>query len=187
MEETDLQRAQKALAIHDVYVCEASAWADRAYDPTIPIPQPIGIQFRVGQEGEAQVSTGDVDVGGQASHFVRYFVATGLRVLRAGVDPSNPEIKRQDLLSEVTAIFVLRYAWLDKGTAPMTNLLAAFSDNAVHHMWPYWREFLQASTGRLRLPPIMLPMRAVTPPIASPTEDSSPGNIERAEPVGDDS
>lgn len=156
MPDSDLKRAQRSLAVNDVYVCDVHAYADRDYDPTALLPQPINVQMRVNQAGDAQVIASDADSG--ATHVVRYFVETGLRILKAAADQNAEEIPQEQILAEVTATFVLRYLWTSKDE-PATNLLAAFSENAIHHMWPYWREFLQASTGRLRVPPFVLPMR----------------------------
>lgn len=161
MNDTDLKRAQRALAVSDVYVCEAVAWADRQFDPAIPLQQPINVQMRVDNAGPAQTFPAGPDDG--ASHIVRYYVETGLRILKATANQEDPMLPREQLLGEITATFVLRYLWTSKET-PAANLLAAFADNAIHHMWPYWREFLQASTTRLRLPPFVLPMRVAEPP-----------------------
>jgi hypothetical protein len=169
MPETELKRAQKALSIHDAYICEAHAWADRSYNPTIPITQPLTIQIKVEPAGNVDVA--QVDGGESFSHIVRYFIETGVRMIKPGVEKIPAETKRDDLIGEITAIFVLRYAWQPK-EPPTQGLLAAFADNAVHHMWPYWREFLQASSARLRLPPVVLPMRVAAPPDESATAAS---------------
>lgn len=170
---TDLQRAQKALAIQDVYVSEANAWADRSFDPTIPLAQPVGLQLRVNQEGQCEIRT--IEGNEEFTHVVRFFVGTGIRMLKDGIDPNNPDLKREDLVGEVTATFVLRYFWR-VGEAPTLELLGAFADNAIHHLWPYWREFVQTATARLRLPPVVLPMRVVQPTPDPPVSETGPGN-----------
>jgi hypothetical protein len=164
MPESDLKRVQRALSIQDVYICEAHAWADRAYDPTVPLLQPIALQIKVEQSGTVQVLQAEHD--GKPAHLVRFLIGTGLRLLKQSADPNSADVKVEDLLGEVTATFVLRYEW-QSDEPPTQELLAVFSDNAVHHMWPYWREFLQASTARLRLPPVVLPMRVAAPPSAA--------------------
>jgi len=172
MTESLLQRAQSALAIQDVYLRDAHAWADRSFDPTIALPQPINLQIRFAPAAEGQLVT-DSNEGESSTRTVRYLIETGVRVIKDGVDQESTEVKREDLLGEVTATFVLRYSW-KPNEAPTDEILSAFIDNAIHHMWPYWREFLQASTTRLRLPPFMLPMRIVRPqPDAITNENGS--------------
>jgi hypothetical protein len=159
MSETPLQRAQKSLAIQDVYVSAAHAWADRTYDPTVALPQPINLQLKVEPADDSPMVTKPAE-GEGGTHIVRFFIDTGVRIVKHGVDMNPSEITQAHLLGEVTATFVLRYTWQPE-EAPTAELLTAFIDNAIHHMWPYWREFLQTSTARLRLPAFILPMRVV--------------------------
>jgi hypothetical protein len=162
MSETDLERAKRTLAIQDVYVCEAKAWADRALDPLTPIQQ-VGAQFRVAPQPNVEIfpTTTTTPDPTPIHFFVRYFVETGLRIVKPGVDSAKgPELEQSDLLSEITATFIVRYACLEQ-QAPTQAMLQSFSDHAVHHMWPYWREFLHATTSRLRLPGVILPTRNV--------------------------
>jgi hypothetical protein len=95
-------------------------------------------------------------------YMVRYFVGTGLRILNPSADLENANLTREDLIAEIEATFVVRYAVIGRDH-PLPEMLEAFNDHAVHHMWPYWREFLQATTLRLRVPPVVLPMRIATP------------------------
>jgi hypothetical protein len=160
MSETDLQKAQKAFAIQDIYLREAAVWANRNHDPGAQIPGPIA-QFKISPTNDVEVHELQPPVGG-IRFLVRYFVGTGLRILNPDADPANLNLTRDDLIADIEATFVVRYAVVTQ-EQPTETMLSAFNDNAVHHVWPYWREFLQATTMRLRVPPIVLPMRVVAP------------------------
>jgi hypothetical protein len=158
MSESDLQLAQKTLAIQDVYLCDASVWANRKNNPAIQIPN-LMAQMRLNPTNEI-VTDESVPPQGATHFFVRYFVGTGVRFLGEGVDQTNQNLTRDDLIAEVEATFVARYAVLT-ADMPAMHVLQSFNENAVFHVWPYWREFLQAAAIRLRIPPLVLPMRMV--------------------------
>lgn len=157
MSASDLQKAQKSFAIQDVYLCDASVWANRKYDPGTPIQS--SAQFKINPTNDCQVD--ELQPAQNNIRFVvRYFVGTGLRILGPGADPLDENVTRDNLIADIEATFVVRYAVLSQDQ-PTAAMLAAFNDNAVHHVWPYWREFLQATTMRLRVSPVVLPMRVV--------------------------
>ena len=155
-----LQKAQRALAIQDVYVCDASAWADRENDPGV-MTQNLNAQFKISPTNQCQLVQVEPPVEGM-KFIVRYFIGTGLRILKPGIDANRTDIPREELVADIEATFIVRYV-VASDDAPTQEMLEAFNDNAVHHIWPYWREFLQATTVRLRVPPVILPMRVVAP------------------------
>lgn len=157
MTDSELRRAQQILSIQDVYACEVNAWADRDLDPAIPVPN-MGAQFKV--EAESNVQVAEVIQPASLRFSVKYFVRTGLRLLRAGVDPNRTDIQREEILAEISATFVVRYG-VTVSEKPTESMLTAFADNAIHHMWPYLRELLQSATSRFRLPAVILPMRVI--------------------------
>jgi hypothetical protein len=154
-----LRHAHRVLSIEDVYVHEASAWTRPDFDPlAAPSVTALNVQFHVGPQGNVQVATYETPGGTQRR--VRYVIDTGLRLLRPDIEAQIGEPSSENIAAEISAKFVVRYL-ITTGEQPEQSMLEAFADNAVHHMWPYWREFLQATTARLRLPPVVLPMRVV--------------------------
>jgi hypothetical protein len=158
----DLQKAQKSFAIQDVYICDANLWADRTFDPSSLVAAPTHVQFKLSPTNNCETILLDPPVN-NIRYLVRYLLGTGLRILKPSADPANPNITRDDLLVEIQTTFVVRYAVLPEQEAPTPEMITAFNDNAVHHVWPYWREFLQAAALRLRVPPIILPMHFARP------------------------
>jgi hypothetical protein len=164
-----LRTAQRALSIEDVYVREATARTRPDFDPLATLGSPSGalsVQFRIGPQTDVQVLQ---HVGADGTQRrVQYIVDTGLRVLKPGIEATKQDPTPDDIFADISAKFVVRYL-ITADDNPTQEMLKAFADNAVHHMWPYWREFLQATTARLRLPSIILPMRVVQT-VQSPAE-----------------
>jgi hypothetical protein len=166
----ELTKAQKSFLIQDVYISEANLWADRTIDPSTMVAEPSHVQFKLSPTTNCETILLDPPVN-NIRYLVRYMLGTGLRVLKSSADPANPNITRDDLLVEIQTTFVVRYAVVPEQEPPTPEMIMAFNDNAIHHVWPYWREFLQAAALRLRVPPIILPMHFMRPtenPDASP-------------------
>ena len=164
-----LKAVQSILAIQDVYLCDANIWANRSYEPGGPINSTT-LQFKLSPTNDCQVVEVEPTQNG-IRFMVRYYVGTGLRILGENVDPKDPNIPRDKLIADIEATFVVRYVVIGD-TRPTDPMLEVFNDNAVHHVWPYWREFLQAATVRLRVPPVVLPMREVANANAKKTATS---------------
>jgi hypothetical protein len=167
--ETEIQIAQRRLVIQDVYICKCEFWADKEYEPTAQVKQSPA-QSKVEPEPDVQII--EIPDSPKNPFVVKYFVGTGIRLLKENSD-KNPDavLAKENLLASIQSTFIARYGVL--GTErPTKAMLDAFSDNAVHHVWPYWRELLQATMLRLRLSPIMLPMRVVrrAPTVPKPQE-----------------
>ncbi len=120
--------------------------------------QELAVQIKCGVLPNVSMITSETDVGTQLR--VLFGVDTGLRLLKPGISAETKDPAPSDVVADITATFLVRY--LVRGDKhPDGELVEAFGDNVVHHMWPYWREFLQATAGRLRVPPIVLPVRVV--------------------------
>lgn len=60
-------------------------------------------------------------------------------------------------VAEIRGQLCLKYS-VPQGTDLAPEIVEAFaSTNGVYHAWPYWREFVQGASGRLAIPPLMLP------------------------------
>ena len=166
-----LKAAQKSFAVQDVYLCDANLWANRDYEPGTPVSS-SSVQFKLSPTNNCQVIELQPPQPG-VRFLVRYYVGTGLRLLAPGVDPHDPGVTRDKLIADIEATFVARYLVIGD-EQPSSAMLEAFNENAVHHVWPYWREFLQAAALRLRVPPVVLPMREPAKvPAAEPAHENA--------------
>lgn len=67
---------------------------------------------------------------------------------------------------QVDASFELVYSFPKELDPPPTkDELQAFAEiNAVMNCWPYWRELVQTTVGRMNLPPLVVPLIRWVPP-----------------------
>lgn len=71
--------------------------------------------------------------------------------------------KNKSPLVNISATILAEYQ-LAEGFAPSVQEQKAFlAANAVFNCWPYWREFVQSTAGRMNLPPLTLPFFRVRP------------------------
>ncbi|NLX20569.1 MAG: hypothetical protein GXY55_02715 [Phycisphaerae bacterium] len=69
----------------------------------------------------------------------------------------------------IEALFVLAYRVDSLKGLDKTNFDAFGETNGLYNVWPFWREYVQATTARLGLPPLTIP---VLPPAKRNVEAS---------------
>ncbi|HTE39784.1 MAG TPA: hypothetical protein VK629_03090 [Steroidobacteraceae bacterium] len=147
-----VERMQACLSLQDVFIRKASAELLSGFDAKHS-SEPLSIQLKFNPHGEAESillkSAGD---GVEESRLLRYAIETGVRFLAEKVGES----KKQEVRAEILATFVVDYFVTDDSCLS-DNSVAKFAENVIYHVWPYWREFVQTSANRLRLPPAVLP------------------------------
>ena len=82
---------------------------------------------------------------------------------------------------EVAAVYRVVYS-SDTALTELSfdNLKTFAAVNAVHNVWPYWRELVQSVVSRMGLPPLTVPLLKVRKPEA-PKE--TPAELKAAEPT----
>jgi len=63
----------------------------------------------------------------------------------------------------ITATILAEYQLAKGFVPPLEEQKAFLAANAVFNCWPYWREFVQSTAGRMNLPPLTLPFFRVRP------------------------
>lgn len=152
-----LRRLQQSLALQDIYIRSANATTVGAFDPKEHDEAEFGVQLKFSvASSEYKPNKDDKTKPG----LVRYLIGTGLRFTREeGSDSREDDSESKTVpVAEITATFVVDYLARDP-SAVTKESLEAFNQNALHHVWPYWREFIHTSSGRLRLPSVILPIR----------------------------
>lgn len=150
--DSPLRRLQQSLVLQDVYVREANAAILGDFDPKVHDELNFGIQLHFSVKSvEFKPSAPDEHGVG----VVRYLIDTGLRFVQNSDQGDDAEPVP---IAEITATFVGDYEARDT-SAVTDEALEAFHQNALHHVWPFWREFIHTSSGRLRLPSVILPIR----------------------------
>jgi hypothetical protein len=150
--DSPLRRLLQSIVLQDVYVREATAAITGAFDPKTHDELNFGIQLRFSVESVEFKPNRDDEAG---PGLVRYLIDTGLRFVQ---NNDAPGVTEPTPIAEITATFVADYEARD-ASAVTDESLEAFNQNALHHVWPFWREFIHTSSGRLRLPSVILPIR----------------------------
>lgn len=84
-------------------------------------------------------------------HMLAVVPSFSLVASRAGNDGPSPVLT-------IKASFILEYT-LPPSVEFEEEQLKAFSmTNGVYNAWPYWREYVQSTTTRMGLPPIIVPV-----------------------------
>lgn len=78
-----------------------------------------------------------------------------------------------DELLRIEAVFLLHYRVPSFEGLRKSNIVAFGEMNGLYNAWPYWREFVQATTTRMGLPALTIPVFRVTTAKASRKKDST--------------
>lgn len=146
-----LQVAIDNLEIADVYIKSSAFYVKDGVEPKFDLSgEDVIIQSKhvVKRAEKIQVFNNN----DESELILRVFIDVGIR----WVFSSEEELDEQtEALAEIGAVFVAEYFMnSDLGQ----EAIDAFSlNNASYHVWPYWREYLMNTCGRMNLPKIALP------------------------------
>ena len=98
--------------------------------------------------------------------------------LTARVDSGDAANPATDAPVQIMVAFALAYRLSDAPTYSDAVLDEFAQTNAVFNAWPYWREYVQTTSARMNLPPMILPVFRVT---ATPGQNPKPGSEKPAE------
>jgi hypothetical protein len=117
-------------------------------------------QYRAGPTDQGGVVPVPHRDSGDSHKIALFFFTAGVRLIDSASEKLE-EIPDDAVFIEITAQFCAHYRIKD-GTDE-TCLKQALEEfgrhNVGYHVWPYWREYVQSSCGRLGIiPPIPIPM-----------------------------
>lgn len=78
-----------------------------------------------------------------------------------------------DELLRIEAVFLLQYRVPSFEGLRKPNIIAFGEINGLYNAWPYWREFVQATTVRMGLPALTIPVYRLLATKASHKKDST--------------
>lgn len=152
-----IQQVIDRLNIDDVAHVRSNYWITDDYLARPPEEMSIRLQLRT------QFDRCDVDeLPGPDDDVIcryRFLYELGIRILDNGVDEGD---EGQDGIiavvdSRMYALYIEHHDG-DRDTLDPAILEEFGQNNALYHVWPYWREYVQAVLTRLRLPTITIPM-----------------------------
>jgi len=148
-----LHEAQKGLHVRSIYLRTANVELNGSFYPDItPDGHPMRLLNAVPQPLEHNRLAKD---GGNDLVEYRVLFAVQLFPTIVSEEECNPENVEKRLAS-LMAIYAAFY----EVKSPLTeeHLLAFGKKNAAFHIWPYWREMVNSTFGRMSLPGVLIPM-----------------------------
>lgn len=153
-----LKRAQSALELLDMQQISVSAYVGKEYDPRLaPEEQDIAYQTKQGIVGLEIIG---LEGNGETSYILRTTVDFGIRFVPK---PNDKKVAEDTpVLGEIEAVYRLDYKVTDEALVEDTDAIQEFAThNAPHQAWPFWREFVDSQTSKMRLPRLILPMQTI--------------------------
>jgi hypothetical protein len=142
----------KGLLIQDIFLISSKCLLQKDFNQTQAM---LALSAQTKHAVDQEILLQDrATVDGKNMRIVRYFTQVGFRFTESQQAGAEGEGK---LVGEIDATFAADYLWTSEH-AIEPDYLGSFSPNVICHVWPYWREFIQNSLSRMRLPPVALPM-----------------------------
>ncbi|MEA3173810.1 MAG: hypothetical protein QOF42_1221 [Gammaproteobacteria bacterium] len=154
MSSEPLSAAIKGLLVQDIFLISSKCLLQKDFNQTQPM-HALSAQTKHAVEQEVLVQV-RATVDGKNMRVVRYFTQVGFRFMESLETGAAPEAEGK-VVGEIDATFAADYQWTSEQPIEPGDL-GSFSPNVMYHVWPYWREFIQNSLSRMRLPPVALPM-----------------------------
>jgi len=155
--------AQSALKLRDIYVREVNSSVSKKFVPFLePNEDEIRFQTRIGTQGHMVIKAKADDketTNEEVDRFVDYRVLVGARFLDPSVsdeEMENKDLAADKIVAEISALYSVLYEIVSEVDK---EAIATFGErNAPFHIWPFWREYLQSSCGKMHLPMVLLPL-----------------------------
>jgi hypothetical protein len=161
MNKMALDKVLKRLHIQQVYVSHLSLKVDEAYFPGA-FAEPTSSLFAWRPSALSFQEVTDAD--GKKLKFSKMKLATVAKIVKNKTGqplPSNYEPKAEEVVAEISIVFVADYLVSGEGEIDQEGLRVFAQHNLAYHVWPYWREHLQSIAVRAVLPVPALPFYQV--------------------------
>ena len=178
MNKTLINQAILALDIQAIFLRSAEIKCHEGFPQQFIESEPsLTPQYRAGLTGQWHVIPIPHRDSVDSHKIVLFFFTAGVRLIDSASE-NLEEIPDNDVLIEITAQFCAQYSLKDGiDEISLKHALEEFGrHNVGYHVWPYWREYVQSSCGRLGIPPIPIPMYQLPQPSSAgdktpPTND----------------
>lgn len=172
MTREDLLRAQKKLDINDVYLYSTESGIKK--EDFFPKFSDVNLKplYKTTITGLEKIG---VESNGEETSLVNFYIKFSFRLFDGNVSDLHSgmeEIPDDEVLAYIDASFVAEYSIVgeegfnfEEDEDEKRAIYAFGQYNLTYQVWPYWREYLQNTCARLRLPIINLPLfKPATPP-----------------------
>ncbi len=157
MENSDaIQEVMTRLTIDDVGHQSSTFSIAEDFRPDVEDGHDIGLQLRTAYSNYDLDELFDIDDGKLCRY--RFFYNLGVRVLDSTHSDDEGDLP---VIATIEARMYSQYVEVrGKEAAEIdADILKDFGKaNALYHVWPYWREYVQSTMVRLKLPAVSIPM-----------------------------
>ncbi|RME58747.1 hypothetical protein D6779_05805 [Candidatus Parcubacteria bacterium] len=143
-----IQKAAKALAPVGIYLNSSEIRLHPDFHPRAE-QKDLRVHYKARHLSGFKFISDENEAGG----LVIFFFEAGVRL----VDDKADEESDDFVQAEITAIFSSEYMLRDKEAFDEEAMAEFLAHNVRHHVWPYWREYVQSTCGRMGLPIIPVP------------------------------
>lgn len=166
MNHAALNEAKAALMIHDIFMRESKVTMHPNFDPKL-IQTALSVQIKFGARSSHIVAL--QDEGNEAIKLFRVHFDAAVRLIAPNqVNFAEAQVEAGAAVVEIDTTFVAEYV-VKNGVDISAEAQAEFAKNNVaFQVWPYWREYLQSTCGRISIQPFALPMFVM--PTAEPQQ-----------------
>jgi len=120
-------------------------------------PNDLQVQYKGANSGKFQLLLEDESA---KSGLVKFYFKAGIRL----VDGSLEENDDGFVKVEIEAMFSAEYQLEDTQKFEKESMEEFLKYNVKHHVWPYWREYVQSNCARMGLPVVPVPHQFYGPP-----------------------
>ncbi|WP_287963468.1 hypothetical protein [Alcanivorax sp.] len=143
-----LQKAGKVLTPLGVYLSESNIHRHPNFHPRAGDKELL-VQYKARHLNEYKL----VPMADNENQLVVFCFEAGVRLVDDSVDKDSDDFVQV----EITAIFTSEYMLSDRSSFDEEAFGEFLEHNVRHHVWPYWREYVQSTCGRMGLPAIPVP------------------------------
>lgn len=147
-----IREAIKKMELLDIYLNEGKLTRDKNFDSGVPVQQ-IRQQNKLAVTADILGAEEDTDEG---SGLLRALVTVGLRFVPDLDENSDESDSALAVHAEVEATFCAVYRYSEKMTDDEISEFLRF--NAVHNVWPFWREHVLRVSAEAKLPRPSIPL-----------------------------
>lgn len=174
-----LTHAASQMRVMDVLLREMEVRVSDKLNPLLPNQEFVfQFRFRPIRQRVQTLHRADDDAAKEVV-IVEYHVVAGARFLDPSFVGSENESESEkpdsdSVLAEITATFAASYArneCSDEGVKAFGKL------NVPYHVWPYWRELLQNTLARMKLPSVTLGMYLPSKGVHAPASLDDPDSL----------
>lgn len=171
MDEELVAQARDCLTLTSICLRESRLSMHGDFEPLDP--GELEVQLMVNLE-KISIDPEAGEAESAADRSIRGDIAAGVRLLakseKPGTEASSPAANIQ---VELTATFRCEYACAAKHKVSDKAIFEFLSHNAKFNVWPYWREYVQATLARAQVPNITLPLMVIKPTKKKPEQSIS--------------